>query len=177
MANSSFTITPAMPARAYYTRNGGTPMTSIDTAIAAFSRTDITSILAAAFVATGTTVTINPGGEDTVAIAGGTIRECCCVNGHNMATAYVLRASARRKAGTTAAIVAQTVIITINAVEIARFSVLAAAISADPVAGYVEQAMPAGDARFAFVTPWDLVFTVTAADPSLEYFVEVLGRA
>lgn len=162
--------------RSYYTRNGGTPITAIDVAIASVSRTDATSIFAVAFVATNTTVTLNPQGEDSVAITNGTIRECCCVGGQSMATAYMLRASARRKAGTTLAILAQTVVVTVNAVEVARYAVLAAGVSADPVCGYAYWFNPAADARLALVTPWDVVFTVTAADASLEYFIEIVGK-
>lgn len=177
MANSTITMAPASPTRSYYTKNGGTAITASDVAIASVTKSDATSILSVAFVATSTTVTINPGGEDSVAITNGTIRECCCVNGHNMATGNVIIASARRKSGTTAAILAQTVVITINAVEVGRFTVLAAGISADPVCGFLQWFSPAADTRFALVTPYDVVVTVTAADPSLEYFIEIVGKA
>jgi len=72
---------------------------------------------------------------------------------------------------------AQTVIIYINAVEIGRFHVLAAGISADPECGSVQFWTPFADTRFALVTPYNVVFTVTAADPSLEYFFEIAGKA
>ena len=176
MATSTITCAPDSPTRAYYTTNGGTAITAVNIAIASVSRTDANSILSIAFTPTSTTVTVNPGGEDSVAITNGTIRECCCVNGHNMASAYMLRASARRKPGTSDTIVAQTVVMTINSVEVGRFNVLAAAGGADPVAGFCYVFTPEADTRFALISH-NLVFTVTAADPDIEIYCEIVGKS
>lgn len=176
MANSSITCAPDAMTRSYYTRNGGTPITAINSGIASVTRTDADSLLAVAFTPTNTTVTINPGGEDSVAITNGTIRECCCVNGHNMASAYLFRAGARRLTGQTGAIVDQTVVFTINSVEVGRFTVLAVGAGSDePVSGFIYVFSPTADTRFALAT-YNLVATVTAADSDLEIFVEIVGK-
>lgn len=176
MALSSVTCSPDIPVRAYRSRNGGTEITSIGLSIAPVTKADANALIAVAFVATNTTVTINPQGEDSVSITNGTINTCCCINGQNMLTGNMVVASARRLGGTTAAIAAQTVILSIGGVEIGRFAVAPAAISANPVCGFHYYFSPAADARMDLVAN-NLVLTVTAAEPSLQIFVEILGRA
>lgn len=130
--------------------------------------------LAASFTPTGTSVTVNPTADDAITFTNGTAREYICLNGHVISDAKHVRAGARRKPGTTGAIVAQTVTFTINSVELGRFTVLAADASTDPISGSIEIVTPAGDSRWGLVGR-DLTIGVTAADADLEIFFSMSG--
>ncbi len=135
------------------------------------------AVLEASFTPTGTSVTINPTATNAVTFTNGTAREFVCVGGHLIAEGLYFRASARRKPGTTGAIVAQTVIFTVNSVEVGRFYVQAAAAGADPVCGWIDYSTGGvADARFDITTN-NLVCGVTAADSDLEIFFKLLGNS
>lgn len=131
--------------------------------------------LSASFTPSGTSVTINPTGENAITFTNATARELACVDGHLLGEGLWFRASARRKPGTTGAIVAQTVVWTVNSVEVGRFNVEAAAAGADPVCGFCEIVNTAGDSRFDITTN-NLVCGVTAADTDLEIFFLLFGN-
>ena len=131
--------------------------------------------LAAAFTPSGTSVTINPTGFNAVTFTNATAREFICMDGHLLAEGLYFRASARRKPGTTGAIVAQTVVFTVNSVEVGRFNVEAAAAGADPVCGAFELTNTVADTRFDITTN-NLVCGVTAADTDIEIFFLLFGN-
>ncbi len=142
------------------------PPASLSGANAAFS---------AAFTPSGTSVTINPTGDNAITFTNATAREFVCVDGHLLGEGLYFRASARRKPGTTGAIVAQTVVWTVNSVEVGRFNVEAAAAGADPICGFCEIVNTSSDTRFD-VTTNNLVCAVTEADTDLEIFFLLIGK-
>lgn len=83
---------------------------------------------------------------------------------------------ARRKAGTTGAIVAQTVIIKDegDTVELGRFQVAAAAAGADPVTGWLSLPIIT-DSRWTMADGEGLVIKVTAVDTDLEIVAAIIG--
>lgn len=136
------------------------------------------AVFCVAFTPTATTCNVQFDNSDVVAITGGTAREFTSISNPagDIEGVNLFRASARRKPGTTGAIVAQTVVITVNAVEVGRFNVNAADAGADPVCGYVEifNTTATGDTRFNLNT-YAISFGITAADSDLEIFFEAVG--
>lgn len=132
------------------------------------------AILAMAFTPTGTTVTINPTADDAITLTNAGPRESICIGAAAATTGRYFKAGARRKPGTTGAIVAQTVIFTVNSVEIGRFTVKAAAAYADPESGYVELCSPAADARLD-ITTYNLTCAITTVDTDIEIFFEFIS--
>ena len=132
------------------------------------------TILSAAFTPTGTTVTINPTADDAITFTNAGPRESICIGAASATTGRYFKAGARRKPGTTGAIVAQSVVFTINSVEIGRFTVKAADAYAEPESGFVELCSPAADARLD-ITTYNLICTCTAADTDIEIFFEFIS--
>lgn len=150
--------------------NNGTPRpVNIDT---------ITALLAISGTPTGTTGTF--GLEDGIVSSSNFTRRADKGVGAGFDTAlpFHVRAWARRKPGTTGAIVAQTVILKNQAasVELARFEVLAAAAGEEPVSGWIDKPFPAGDTRWTLGNTETLAFAVTAVDTDLEIVLEIYGQ-
>jgi len=158
-----------------YANTGGATIEGINVYAGPWETTAATKVLEMAFTPTDVSVTVNPAGDDSVTMTNGTMRTQVCVGGHTMAGAYYFRAGARRKPGTTGAIVAQAITFTINSVQVGKFTVAAADASTDPICGSVEMVSPTLDTRFNFGTPWDLIVAVTAADSDLEIFFTIVG--
>lgn len=133
------------------------------------------SALYVAFTPSDTTVTINPTGENAITFTNATGREYLCTT-NPIVGAYFLFAKARRKPGSTGAIVAQTVTISLNSVTVGVFNVAAATAGSDPVSGFVSSFFPgvAGDTRFDLQT-YNLTVGVTAADSDLEIEITLIG--
>lgn len=138
--------------------------------------TNCSCMVGGCFTPSGTSVTINPTGTDAISITNGTFRESVGIGSTAMASAKYFVLGARRKPGTTGAIVAQTITFVINSVTLATIKVASAAASADPVAGYVILTAPdeAPDTRFD-ITANDIVIGCTAADTDLEIFFLIIG--
>ena len=179
MATSTITPRHTQHYRDYRTTNGNSQIIPINTEFqSGFSVAADGAVFAAAFTPSSTTCTIASSDADAVSITGGTAREFTCIPNAagNIRSAYLFRASARRKPGTTGAIVVQTVIVSVNAVEIGRFPVLAANAGEDPIVGYTEFFFPTalGDTRVNLQT-YPLSFAITAVDTDLEIFFEIVG--
>jgi hypothetical protein len=179
MATSTITPRHTQHYRDYRTSLGNSQIIPINTEFqSGFSVVADGAVFAAAFTPSATTCTVASSDADAISITGGTAREFTCIpnSAGNIEGAYLFRASARRKPGTTGAIVAQNVIISVNSVEIGRFPVLAANANEDPVVGYVEFFCPTaiGDTRVNLNTN-PLSFGITAVDTDLEIFFEVVG--
>lgn len=96
--------------------------------------------------------------------------------GLNDALPFHIRTYARRKPGTSGAIVAQTVIIKDGAdsVELGRFQVAAAAAGADPVSGWLDLPIFT-DSRWTLGDGESLTVKVTAVDTDFEIVFEGIG--
>lgn len=129
--------------------------------------------LYAAFTPSSTSVTINPTGENAITFTNATASEYLCTN-DPIAAAHFFAATARRKPGTTGAIAAQTVVITVNSVEIGRFNVESAAASANPRVGFTSFFNVAGDSRMT-TDGQNIAVAVTAADTDLEIILFAAG--
>lgn len=138
--------------------------------------TDISSASAiyAAFTLTSTTATLTSSTEGALSSSGCTVREFYNVK-PIMANAVFFAATARRKPGTTASIAAQEITITVNSVEVGRFSVAGASTGEDPEAGYVCCYSSVGDSRFALSVPHPITIAGTV-DPGLEIVVWIVGN-
>lgn len=92
-----------------------------------------------------------------------------------------LRVWARRKAGSTGTIAAQTIIFGGTdgpaMVEMGRIKVAAAAAGADPVSDVFDQSFHAGHANFSNGLVGVFMLNLTAADPDLEIVLEIYGNA
>ena len=179
MATSTITPRHTQHYRDYRTTNGNSQIIPINTEFqSGFSVTADGAVLAVAFTPSGTTSTVSQSDADAVSVTNGTAREFTCIQNAagSIEGAFLFRASARRKPGTTGAIVAQNVVISVNTVEIGRFPVLAANANEDPVVGYVEFFCPTatGDTRVNLALN-ALSFAITAVDTDLEIFFEVVG--
>lgn len=131
------------------------------------------SAVYAAFTPSNTTVTINPTAENAITFTNATGREYLCTS-NAMAGAYFFAATARRKPGTTASMAAQTVIVSVNSVEVGRFNVEAAAADATPRCGFVSFFNVSGDQRLETAAN-SITVGVTAADPELEIVLWAVG--
>lgn len=179
MATSTITPRHTQHYRDYRTGNGNSQIIPINTEFqGGISANADGGVLCVAFTPGNTTSTVNLSDADSIGITGATAREFTCLPGATgtIEGAYLFRASARRKPGTTGAIVAQNVVISVNTVEIGRFPVLAANAGEDPVVGYVEFFCPTatGDTRVNLALN-ALSFAITAVDSDLEIFFEVIG--
>lgn len=88
-------------------------------------------------------------------------------------TARLFIVTARRKPGTTAAMVDQTIVVTVNSVEVGRLFFDGELEACVPlVLGYVGSG---SDARFALTGANDTTFGITAVDASLQIMVELIG--
>lgn len=132
------------------------------------------SALYAAFTMTGTSGTLASTSEGVITPTNCTLRESYNTKPH-IGGAVLLAATARRKPGTTGSIAAQSVVFTVNSVEIGRFSVPATSAGLDPECGYVCFYNSAGDTRVDLAT-YSLTIGVTAADPDLEIVVWIVGN-
>jgi len=167
------------PSGCYQTATGGATVKRLDAYTPPFNPEEFSAtldaVLCVAFTPTSGSITIDPDGGAT--ITGGTVREYLSIRGESIAGAHYFRAFARRKPGTTGAIVAQVVTFTISAVEVGRFSYAAAAASTDPISGSIEMTMAAIDGRFD-VTSDNIEITMdVGADPDIEVFFEIAGAS
>lgn len=137
---------------------------------------DITAATAfyAAFTPTGTSVTLTSATEGIITPSGCTLRESYNTKPH-LGSTVLFAATARRKPGTTGSIAAQTVVFSVNSVQIGRLTVPAAAAGIDPVCGYTTYYHSTGDTRTDLST-YALAVSVTAADPDLEIVVWMIGN-
>lgn len=134
------------------------------------------AVLAVAFTQTNVSATIDPTADNAVTVTNGTAREFLCIGGHAIVTATYFRASARRKPGSTGAIVANTVEFVIDSASVGKFDVLAAAAGVDPICGSVEMVYPGGDIRFD-ITAEIISVTLAFVDADLEVFFEIIGQS
>lgn len=160
--------------RQYVNTSGGSILDGIDAYAPPWETAAATTALEMAIVPTGTSITVNPAGTDDVTVTNGTTTRRVCIGGQSMAGAYVFRAFARRKSGSTGAIVAQVVTFTINSVEVGRFTVAAADASVDPISGSIELVSPTLDTRFNLAT-YNLIIGVTASDADIEIVFTIVG--
>lgn len=137
---------------------------------------DVGSALYAAFTPhTGTTVTINPTGHNAITWTNATARKSLCSKDPIEAGLF-LAATARRKPGTTASMVAQTVTITINSVEIGRFNVEAAAANVNPRCGFFSTCQTELDNRI-LTNGLNISVGISTLDPELEIVLWVAGHS
>lgn len=138
--------------------------------------------LICAFTPSATTITINFNGADTLAISGGTARISSAVGaGIANDTPFHVRLWARRKPGTTGAIVAQTITLkggSSGANTLGSIRVAAAAAGADPVCDFLDlPCVASGNTNHTFDSTDKVTITVTAADTDLEIVYEAYGTA
>lgn len=178
---SQLTVTRSRPVGSLNTTSGQATLNMINTYLPPYEIAPATGVpchVALAFTPTGTSITVNPTADDAITVTGGTAREYISLSGAIIASAHHFRAGARRKPGSTGAIVAQLVTFTINSIELGRFTVLAAAAGEDPVSGSFEMVSPTPDARYALFSGGasrDMTIAVTAVDSDLEIFFEMSG--
>lgn len=173
MAQSIKTDRP-QPTRLYANSSGGSIVDPIDTYAPPWETSSATKVLAMALTPSGTSVTIDPTATDAVSVTTGTMRLQIAIGAHTLTGAYYFRAFARRKPGTTGAIVAQEITFTINSVQVGKFTVAAADASTDPISGSIELVQPTLDTRFN-LTSYNLVIGATASDADLEIVFEIVG--
>lgn len=134
--------------------------------------TEFTKWLVAEFTPTGTAANIDHVNGTSSGVSGLVIDQVDSAAGSG--GKYFLL-TARRKAGTTAAILQNTVIVTINSVEIGRLYIQAGTTGPFGVFFF---ALPPDveDTRFALSgtsTTGDLIFALTQADPSVVIHLEI----
>lgn len=140
--------------------------------------------MALAFTPTSTTVTFHndTSGEGLYSITGGTVRLASTRGSEDVAADKLkhLRVFARRKPGTTGAMVAQTVVFGGSSsgamAEIGRLDVLANSGTGEPDSGFFDQAFVAGHTRFTANSTNPFRITVTAVDTDLELVVVMFAQ-
>lgn len=140
----------------------------------------VNAVLAAAFTPTATTGTLSNNDELFIG-TGLTYRSAKVVSGNGIDTSkpFHVRAFARRKPGTTGAIVANLVQLKCGSplVELGRFNVLAAAAGEDPVSGFIDLPMVAGDTRWELADEEEVAFAITTVDTDLEICFAAYGES
>ncbi len=174
MAHSIRIERQAPQGRQYVNTAGGSILDGIDIYAPPWDTAAATTVLEMAIVPTDVSITVNPSGTDAVTLTNATMTRRVCIGGESMAGAYVFRAFARRKQGSTGAIAAQVLTFTINSVEVGRFTVASAAASVDPISGSIELVSPTLDTRFNLAT-YNLIIGATAADADLEIVFTIIG--
>lgn len=181
MARTNLTVSPARIERQLSRSDG---ISSVDfPGLGAPRRlhdTGFTGHLVCAFTPTGASVTLAFDGTDALAITGGTARVTSVVGqGLDAALPFHVRLWARRKPGTTGAIIAQTITLKGGASAantLGKIFVEAAAAGAHPVCDFLDiPRYAAGDSQHTWDSTDTVVITCTGADTDLEIVYEAYG--
>jgi len=155
---------------------GGVTDAEIPTALFPHKEKSITNASAfyAVFTMTSTSATLASASEDVITASGCTLRLSQNVK-PNMGAAVLFAATAQRKPGTTGAIAAQSIVFSVNSVEIGRFSVPLTPAGLDPTCGYVVFYNSTGDTRVN-LDAHPLAIASTATDSDMEIVVWIVGN-
>ena len=168
-------VSPPSSQRELYGNDGITGVVLNNGRPAPFA-TEATFVFGLTFTPTATSCTFGPDSGALIFTNISIAANVIVGTGLNDALPFHFRAYARRKPGTSGAIVAQTVIIKDGAgsVELARFQVAAAAAGADPVSTWVD--IPSiGDSRWTLGDGEALTVTITAVDTDFQIIIEAIG--